>query len=412
MEPFVQFLIHFAEYLLFVYLLLSTIYITVFGIGAVFYRKPKQITAHKYRKIAVLIPGYKEDKVIIGVARDALEQDYPADRFEVIVIADTFKQETLDKLRAIPVRVVEVVFEVSKKSKALNKCMEVIGDEYDIAVILDADNIMDHNVLQQINQAFERGFLAVQGHRTAKNLNTPYAVLDAISEEINNNIFRKGHRALGLSSALIGSGMGMDYRLYKSTMATIDSVGEDKEVELKFLRDGISIEYLPDAHVYDEKTSRSDVFVNQRRRWLAAQFVYVRTHLFDGIVQLIKKGNIDYFDKVMQFMQPPRILLTGLSFLLSMLYLLIRLIWPDFYAQLALDFPSWVTIFIISSFILLLNTPKRFYSLKSISALLYLPSGFFLMLKSLLKIKGASKKFIHTTHEHTDNNIRKKGSPS
>ncbi len=411
MEPIVQFLIHLIEYLIFIYLLLATVYITIFGIGAIFYRKPKSITASKFRKIAVLIPGYKEDKVIIGVARDALEQDYPADRFDVIVIADTFKQETLDALRAIPVRVVEVVFEVSKKSKALNKCMEVIGDEYDIAVILDADNIMDHSVLQQINAAFERGFVAVQGHRTAKNLNTPYAVLDAISEEINNNIFRKGHRALGLSSALIGSGMGMDYKLYKATMATIDSVGEDKEVELKFLRDRITIEYLPDAHVYDEKTSRSDVFVNQRRRWLAAQFVYVRTHLVDGIVQLLTKGNIDYFDKVVQFMQPPRILLTGLSFLFTLLYLLLQLIWPELYDELALDFPKWLSIFIISSLILLFNTPARFYSGKTLTALLYLPSGFLLMLKSLLRIKGASKKFIHTTHEHTDHNVKKKGTP-
>jgi hypothetical protein len=48
---------------------------------------------------------------------------------------------------------------------------------------------------------------AVQGHRTAKNTNNSWAILDAISEEINNNIFRKGHRVLGLSSAIIGSGM-------------------------------------------------------------------------------------------------------------------------------------------------------------------------------------------------------------
>jgi len=407
MPQFVQVILNIAEYVLFAYMLLATIYIVIFGLGSLFYRRPGKKSVSAFRKIAILIPGYKEDKVIIGVARDALEQDYPADRFEVIVIADTFKQETLEALKAIPVRVVEVVFEVSKKSKALNKCMEVIGDGYDIAVILDADNIMDHTVLRQINEAFERGFVAVQGHRTAKNLNTPYAVLDAISEEINNNIFRKGHRAFGLSSALIGSGMGMDYQLYKRTMATIDSVGEDKEVELKFLRNGIKIEYLPDAHVYDEKTSRSDVFVNQRRRWLAAQFVYVRTHLIDGFVQLMTKGNIDYFDKVVQFMLPPRILLTGLSFLFFTIYYLIWLIWSDLYEQLSVSFISWLVVFGSSSLILLLNTPTRFYSLKTVYALLYLPSGFFLMIKSLLKIKGASKKFIHTTHEHTDHNVRK-----
>jgi cellulose synthase/poly-beta-1,6-N-acetylglucosamine synthase-like glycosyltransferase len=412
MAQIVQIIINAIEYLLYVYMLLATVYIVIFGLGALFYRKPARKETTKFRKIAVLIPGYKEDKVIIDVARDALEQDYPSNRFEVVVIADTFKEETLQKLKAIPVRVVEVVFEVSKKSKALNKCMEVIGDDYEIAVILDADNIMDHTVLQKINEAFERGFVAVQAHRTAKNLNTPYAVLDAISEEINNNIFRKGHRAFGLSSALIGSGMGMDYHLYKRTMSTIDSVGEDKEVELKFLRDGIKIEYLPDAHVYDEKTSRSDVFVNQRRRWLAAQFVYVRTHLIDGLVQLLTKGNIDYFDKVIQFMQPPRILVVGLSFLFAAIYLLIWFAWPNLYEQLSVGFLPWVIVFGLSTLMLLISTPLKFYTKKTMIALFYLPSGFLLMLKSLLKIRGASKKFIHTTHEHTDHNVKNKPNKS
>jgi hypothetical protein len=39
----------------------------------------------------------------------------------------------------------------------------------------------------------------VQGHRAAKNTKD-FAMLDAISEEINNNIYSKGHRAIGMSS--------------------------------------------------------------------------------------------------------------------------------------------------------------------------------------------------------------------
>ena len=64
----------------------------------------------------------------------------------------------------------------------------------------------------------------MQGHRVAKNHNTNLATLDAVSEEINNNIFRSGHRAIGLSSALIGSGMAFDYELIKSEMAKIDAI--------------------------------------------------------------------------------------------------------------------------------------------------------------------------------------------
>jgi hypothetical protein len=46
-------------------------------------------------------------------------------------------------------------------------------------------------------------------------------MLDAISEEINNNIYSKGHRAIGMSSRLAGSGVAFSYQLYKDTMSKL-----------------------------------------------------------------------------------------------------------------------------------------------------------------------------------------------
>jgi cellulose synthase/poly-beta-1,6-N-acetylglucosamine synthase-like glycosyltransferase len=77
-------------------------------------------------------------------------------------------------------------------------------------------------------------------------------MLDAMSEEINNNIYSKGHRAIGMSR-LTGSGMAISYQLYKNTMSKIDSVAEDKELELLLLKRGYKFEYRDDAICYDEK---------------------------------------------------------------------------------------------------------------------------------------------------------------
>lgn len=389
------------EFILFVYLLLASLYIFVYSVAGLFYIQKQKDNVSKIRRFAVLIPGYKEDAVIVQVAKEATLQDYPKDKFEVIVIADTFKKETIDALHKLPVRVVEVVFEVSKKSKALNKCMEVIGDDYDVAFILDADNIMEKDVLTKINAAFDQGFDAVQGHRTAKNLNAAFAILDALSEEINNHIFRKGHRVLGVSSALIGSGMGIDYTLFKKTMATIDSVGEDKEVELKLIKKGYTIEYVDDAIIYDEKTQESGNFVNQRRRWIAAQLGYFRSDFLDGIYALITKGNYDYFDKVMQMIQPPRILLSGVLFFLSLLFGIIHFLpYTGLQQYFAPGFYWWLGLLVVTAFALLFAIPGRFYNKKTFLALLSLPKGFILMFISLLKVKGASKQFLHTEHSH------------
>lgn len=390
------------ELAFFAYLAMATFYITLFGLASVFKRKTKLSPSTRMRKIAVLIPGYKEDKVIVDVASDALHQEYPKELYDVIVIADSFKPETIEALRALPIKVVEVVFEVSKKSKALNKCMEVIGDDYEIAMILDADNIMAHDVLTKINNAFNNGYVAVQGHRMAKNTNTHFAILDAVSEEINNNIFRKGHRVLGLSSALIGSGMGIDYALFKKTMLTVDSVGEDKEVEIKLIKQGYTIEYIEDANVYDEKTSRSDVFVNQRRRWIAAQLVYFKQYFFEGLWYLLRYGKIDFFDKVIQMVQPPRILLIGILFIISAASFVPHILGFDFVGRyFLLDYRYWFSLFVVSVIILLIATPRKFFNLRTFKALFSIPLGFLLMVLSLMRIKGASKRFIHTSHDHS-----------
>ncbi len=400
METF-KILLLVIEIILFVYLLLATLYIFVYSVAGLFYRQKQKDSVSKVRKFAVLIPGYKEDAVIVQVAKEATLQGYPKDKFEVIIIADTFKKETLEALRKLPVRIVEVVFEVSKKSKALNKCMEVIGDDYDVAFILDADNIMEKDVLTKINAAFDQGFYAVQGHRTAKNLNAAFAILDALSEEINNHIFRKGHRVLGISSALIGSGMGIDYTLFKKTMATIDSVGEDKEVELKLIKKGYTIGYVDDAIIYDEKTQESGNFVNQRRRWIAAQLGYFRSDFLDGIHALFTEGNYDYFDKVMQMIQPPRILLSGVLFFLSLLFGIIHFLpYPGLQQFFAPDFYWWLGLLVATAFALLFAIPGRFYNKQTFLALLSLPKGFILMFMSLLRVKGASKQFLHTEHSH------------
>lgn len=126
-------------------------------------------------------------------------------------------EETDQALWDLSALVVKADSPQSTKTNALRRAIRYIEEEkrtYDIAVVLDADNLVDLDFLDKINDAFYSGCMVVQTHRVAKNRNTSIAVLDAVSEEINNSIFRKGHTELGFSSALIGSGMAFDYQLF------------------------------------------------------------------------------------------------------------------------------------------------------------------------------------------------------
>ena len=378
---------------------LSTLYIFIFSFGGLFYKQHSYPKSAVMRKIAVFIPGYKEDDVIVEVAQAALVQDYPAEFYDVIIIADSFRPETISRLRELPIKVIEVKFEKSTKSKALNKAMEQLEDQYEIAVILDADNVMANDFLTKINLVFQLNFLAVQGHRAAKNMNTSLAILDAISEEINNHIFRKGHRVLGLSSAIIGSGMAFKYDYFKQLMSTVKAVGGfDKEIELKMLKAGHKIAYLDDAYVYDEKVQKAEVFSNQRRRWLSAQLHYFRLDFLSSLKDLFLKGNIDYFDKAVQFIQPPRILLLGAVLLFGTLFIITNIIMTNSFL-LAL----WICVVVFCLLAFLFAVPRSFYNLKTARAIMSLPKGMVLMMGSLLKIKGANKQFIHTKHTSANN---------
>lgn len=378
------------QIILLAYLGFASFYIFMFGFASLFKTPKKKIIASKIRKYAVLIPGYKEDQVIVEAATDALKQDYHANMYDVIVIADSFKKTTLDTLKELPVQVIEVSFDLSTKSKALNKAMDQLPDIYDVVIVLDADNLMETGFISKINNSFDKGYIAVQGHRVAKNYNTPFAILDAISEEVNNKIFRKGHRVLGFSAALIGSGMAMDYGYFKSMMKSIKAVGGfDKEIELRMLKGKIRIEYLNDAIVYDEKVQKADVFSNQRKRWISAQLHYFSMDFFTSLKHLILFGNFDYFDKALQFIQPPRVLLLGLLLLINL-------------TSIFFNSPVWIFIWlgVLTACILtfIFTIPLKFYNFKTIKAIFTLPKAFLLMFLSLLSIRGANKQFIHTEH--------------
>ena len=144
--------------------------------------------------------------------------------------------------------------------------------------------------------------------------------------------------------------------------------------------------------VFDEKVQNARTFDQQRRRWLAAQWHYFRHHLLDAFSHLLSRGNVDYMDKVVQFIMPPRLLLLGCSLLLTPLSLL---------AADAHLFQVWLAVPVISALALLLATPDRFFNRRTLTAMASLPHGFWLMFTALFKLRNVNKKFIHTEHSVT-----------
>jgi Glycosyltransferases, probably involved in cell wall biogenesis len=377
--------------ILFFLMALSMGYLLIFAAASISKRNYSYTIAKKKYRFAVLFPAYKEDKVIERSVRSFLQQEYPKENYNIVVISDKMEEITNQQLRQLPIDLLIVDFENSSKAKALNFAMDRLADrEYDMVVILDADNTVQPDFLQQISNAYECGANFIQAHRMAKNLNTSTAILDAVSEEINNSIFRKGHVRLGLSSALIGSGMAFEYKWFKDNIKKVSSAGEDKELEMLLLKQRIYIDYMDDLPVYDEKTQKENTFNNQRRRWLSAQFASLWQALPD-LPNAVFTKNIDYCDKIAQWIMLPRVLLIGTIGSAAILITIINWEWSI----------KWWVLLLLLFLALCMAVPDYLVNKQLKKAIWMVPLLAINMFFNLFRMKGVNKKFIHTEHgEH------------
>ena len=382
--------IQLIETLLYVYLFFSVGYLVLFAVASLFAVKKDLLATDRRHRFLVLIPSYKEDKVIGDTVQAALSQRYPQEYFRVMVISDQMNESTNDHLRSMGAEVLEIHYEESSKALALQSAIRSCQSDApsDYVVILDADNIIASDYLEQVNRYTQQTQCKVlQTHRTAKNLNTSTAILDAAIEEMNNSIFRLGHVQLGFSSALIGSGMVMDYIWFAENIFHTHSAGEDKELEELLLRQHIHIHYADSIRVLDEKVQQKEAMGKQRKRWIATQF-FLAGLMWKRVPQAILKGNGDYLLKAFQSIIPPRSILMALLFMLAILTTLIPF----------LSCEKWWVLLIALLAGMYIAIPTSMRNKQLYQALKEVPYFVCSMVVNLFRSKGASKKFIHTSH--------------
>ncbi len=382
-------LINIVVFLLFSITAFTVLYSFIFSMAGVFAVKKQFSSGDVFKKIAVFIPCHKQDSSILRSAEHALFQKYPSHRYDVIVIADSLQPETIEKLKKLPLKLVDSHYDISNKAKALNTAFKQLNDQYDIAVILDADNFMKSDFLEKINAAFLNGCYAVQGHRVARSTETNINILESVCSEINNHIFRKGQQAFGFSSAVTETCIAFSYFYLKLLVEEMEmKSGFDRELELKLVEDNHRIVYLDDAIVVDEKIQLAEGFTHQRSAWIANQFAYFKNHCTRGILSLLF-GKFDYANKIAHFALVPKVILltflllmTGLSYFID--------------SWLIIGFNTWAILTCLYVFALLVAVPLGFYKLKTAFAFASLPWNFLLIFKELFHQLFADTTIIKT----------------
>ena len=343
-------ILHTIDWVTFSFVGITVLYVLVFSIASLFSRHATVNKTKRQNRFIVLIPAYKQDQVVLHSVGSILGQMYPQRQFDVTVISDHESELTNMKLAQYPVTLLTPDFEESSKAKSLQYAMLHLPKFkiYDAVIVLDADNVVEPEFLDLMNDAFvAAGTKAIQAHRMPKNLDTSAARLDAIFEEINNSIFRRGHITLGLSAAINGSGMAYDFEWFKSHIMKVRTKGEDKELEAMLMREQIFVDYFDNIHVYDEKTRRADDFNRQRGRWASTQLHSLLSNI-RYLPSALLNRRYDQIDKILQWMLVPRTIMMGIILLMSILL-------PFIYFSLAIKW--WIAAAVVM-FAFSLATPN------------------------------------------------------
>lgn len=386
-----MYLLIYLDVALFIFIAFFIGYDLFFTLTSFFKRKRRQPHDKRFQTFAVIFAAYKEDQVIQESVERILLQNYPVNKYRVIVVSDHMRRDTNEALAKYPIELLTPDFEQSMKHKSITYALEYLKEEIDKVVILDADNLTDTDFLTRVND-ITQGNIALQAHRTLKNDNTPIAVWDGISEEINNTIFRKGRVNVGISSSLIGSGMVFDFEWLRSHMSKCGTFAEDKELEIYLASENIFVDYAEDILVYDEKTSRQEVMARQRSRWFHAQLL-----AFSLIIRHLgfRTINWNYIDKALQWFPFPRILKLIIPLILA-------LAWSLTAFPLAL---KWYGLILVSILTYMLAIPRKMHTRKLYMNLSRLPFLFCILIKgyiaSLRRVKEKDTSFQSTPHDIT-----------
>ena len=84
----------YIELLLFAICAFTVFYLLVYAIAATGNRTDKYSESRVKHRFAILIPAYQDDDYIPYTVKSFLQQEYPIDCYDIIVISDHLKPET------------------------------------------------------------------------------------------------------------------------------------------------------------------------------------------------------------------------------------------------------------------------------------------------------------------------------
>jgi cellulose synthase/poly-beta-1,6-N-acetylglucosamine synthase-like glycosyltransferase len=275
--------------------------------------------SEQYR-FAIAIPAHNEAGVIGRTVAHLKQLDYPANMFDVHVVADHCSDRTAGVAQTAGAVVHErQIGPRGSKGAALQWLFDRIlpaesdVEPYDAVVVFDADTQVAPNFLHLMAERLGRGEAIIQGqHRIRNPEDGWFPALVWAMFIVDNRLQNLGRGALGLSAKNMGDSICFRADLLHR-LGWGDGLTEDYAFRQRLLLEGLKIAYEPRAIGYGEAPLSWQAATAQRARWLRGTRDASKRYARELLVQGLRRRNLALLDGALQARLPSYSTLTLLA---------------------------------------------------------------------------------------------------
>ena len=296
--------------------LLMTFRLLSVGALAIFDRlregKGKEPAGDYRPPVAVLIPAFNEEKVIVNTVHAVLGSDYPALR--VIVVDDGSRDNTYEVVCEAFQRerergqVLVLTKENSGKAEALNFGLTRVEEE--IFIGIDADTIIAPDAISKLVDHFaDPEVAAVAGNTKVGNRVNLWTRWQALEYITSQNFERRALNVFGAVTVVPGAiGAWRTQAVREAGGFHPDTVAEDADLTMSLLEQGGRVHYEDRALAWTEAPTRASGLMRQRFRWsfgiLQSVWKHRRAFAREGALGWVALPNIAIFQILLPLVSP------------------------------------------------------------------------------------------------------------
>lgn len=262
----------------------------------------REASFHHY---AVMICARNEANVIADLIDSIKTQSYPQDLIDIFVMADNCSDDTAEIASSRGVHVyTRFNSEKVGKGYALEALMNHMREDYpegfDGYFVFDADNILEHDYIEQMNRKFSDGHEIVTGFRNSKNFADNWiSAGNALWFMWDSQYLNYPRYLLGISCTVSGTGFLFSRRIAEKMGGwPYHMLTEDWEFSFDQVTKGEKIAFCRQAVLYDEQPTSFAASCRQRIRWLRG-LLQVNIRYMKKVLKGIFRGSFSCFDIIL-----------------------------------------------------------------------------------------------------------------